>query len=70
MVSSCVSEVSDIARPPLRDPTVRSLLSGIRSLLPPSSRNSDNSAWDQRRIAPYSSEEVDVYECVDRRRLP
>jgi hypothetical protein len=46
---------------------VRSLLSGIRSLLPSSPRISDNSLWDQRRIAPYASEEVDVYECVDRR---
>jgi len=38
------------------------LLSGIRSLLPSSPRISDNSLWDQRRIAPYASEEVDVYE--------
>ena len=30
--------------------------------------NPDRRRRDQCRIAPYSTEEVDVYECVDRRR--
>jgi hypothetical protein len=31
--------------------------------------NLDRRRKDQRRIAPYSSEEIDVYRYVDRRRL-